>query len=41
MVIMVNKPSDPTTFAEQPAQTQGDEFSYSVATIYDFENAQP
>jgi hypothetical protein len=32
---------EPTAKAEQPAQTQGDEFSYSVATIYDFENAQP
>jgi hypothetical protein len=41
MVIMVSKPSEPTAKAEQPAQTQGDEFSYSVATIYDFENAQP
>ena len=41
MVIMFNKPSDPDTVADQPAQTQVDEFSYTVATIYDNENTQP
>jgi len=41
MVIMFNKPSDSDTVADQPAQTQVDEFSYTVATIYDNENTQP
>ena len=29
MVIMFNKPSDSDTVADQPAQTQADEFSYT------------
>jgi hypothetical protein len=41
MVIVLNNPSAQTTVADQPAQTQTDEFSYTVATIYDFENTQP
>jgi hypothetical protein len=41
MVIVLNNPSEQTTVAEQPAQAQTDEFSYTVATIYDFENTQP
>jgi hypothetical protein len=41
MVIMYNKTSDSDTVADQPAQAQVDEFSYTVATIYDNENAQP
>lgn len=41
MVIVLNNPSAQTTVAEQSAQTQTDEFSYTVATIYDFENTQP
>jgi len=41
VVIMSNKPSDSANIAEQTAQTQTDEFSYTVATIYDTENTQP
>lgn len=41
MVIMFNRPSGSATVSEQPAQAQTDEFSYTVATIYDFENTQP
>jgi len=41
MVVVLNKPSDTATVAEQSAQTQSDEFSYTVATIYDNENTQP
>jgi hypothetical protein len=41
MVIMFNKSSDSTSVADQSAQTQVDEFSYAVATIYDNENNQP
>ena len=41
MVIMFNKSSDSGTIADQSAQTQVDEFSYAVATIYDNENTQP
>ena len=40
-VVMFNKTSDSTTVAEQTAQTQADEFSYTVATIYDTDNSQP
>jgi hypothetical protein len=38
MVVMYNKTSDSTTVAEQTVQTQADEFSYTVATIYDNDN---
>jgi hypothetical protein len=38
MVVMYNKTSDSTTVADQTAQTQADEFSYTVATIYDNDN---
>ena len=41
MVIVINNSSDTTTVAEQSVQTQTDEFSYTVATIYDNENTQP
>ncbi len=41
MVVLLNKPSNTDIVAEQPAQTQVDEFSYTVATIYDTENTQP
>jgi hypothetical protein len=41
MVVVLNKPSDTDTVAEQSAQTQADEFSYTVASIYDNENTQP
>lgn len=40
-VIMFNKSSSRGTVTEQVAQTPADEFSYTVATIYDFENTQP
>ena len=41
MAVIFNKTSLPVTATEQVAQTQADEFSYTVATIYDFENTQP
>jgi hypothetical protein len=41
MVIVVNRSSDTAAVAEQTVQTQSDEFSYTVATIYDNENTQP
>lgn len=41
MVVVVNNPSDTTAVAEQSVQTPADEFSYTVATIYDNENTQP
>ena len=41
MVVILNKKSDATTTAEQTVQTQADEFSYTVATIYDIDNTQP
>ncbi len=41
LVVMSNKSSSSTPAIDQVAQTQGDEFSYTVATIYDFENNQP
>ncbi|MGB4844859.1 MAG: hypothetical protein WBP16_10370 [Ferruginibacter sp.] len=41
MVIVVNNPAGSTMAAEQTTQVPTDEFSYTVATIYDFENAQP
>jgi len=40
-VVLFNKPSDTVAVTEQTAQTQADEFSYTVATIYDNENNQP
>ena len=40
-VIMLNKNADANTTAEQTVQTQADEFSYTVATIYDIDNTQP
>ena len=41
VVIMSNKSTDSVNTSEQTAQTQTDEFSYTVATIYDTENTQP
>lgn len=41
MVFLFNNSSTPETATEQVVQTPADEFSYTVATIYDFENAQP
>lgn len=41
MVIVLNDPSDQGTVSEQTVQAPTDEFSYTVATIYDFENTQP
>jgi hypothetical protein len=41
LVIMSNKTSDSTSYAEQTAQTPGDELSYTTATIYDIDNTQP
>ena len=41
MVFMFNKSADDATVAEQTAQTQADEFSYTVATIYDTDNPKP
>lgn len=41
MVIVLNNPSGQASVAEQPTQGQTDEFSYTVATIYDFDNTQP
>jgi hypothetical protein len=38
MVVMFNKTLDSPTVADQTAQTQADEFSYTVATIYDNDN---
>ena len=40
-VVMFNKTSDNSAVAEQSVQSQTDEFSYTVATIYDNENTQP
>jgi len=40
-VIFSNNSFSQAMVAEQPAQTSTDEFSYTVATIYDFENTQP
>ena len=41
IVIMYNRPSDSINSADLTVQTQTDEFSYTVATIYDNENTQP
>lgn len=40
-VMMFNQPSNSGTVTEQVSQSPADEFSYSVATIYDTENTQP
>lgn len=41
MVVLFNKADAPAKATEQVAQTPADEFSYTVATIYDNENIQP
>lgn len=41
MVLVSNKQSGNVNSTDQVVQNQADEFSYTVATIYDFENAQP
>ena len=41
MVVIFNGQSTPVAATEQTAQSQADEFSYTVATIYDTENTQP
>ena len=41
MVVMFNGSLNSGTVTEQVAQTPADEFSYTVATIYDNENTQP
>lgn len=41
MVFMFNKSADDATVADQTVQTQTDEFSYTVATIYDTDNSKP
>lgn len=41
LVIMLNRPAPAETVTEQVVQAPVDEFSYTVATIYDFENIQP
>lgn len=40
MVIVLNRQPASENATEQVVQTPADEFSYTVATIYDFENAQ-
>lgn len=40
-VLLFNQSSNAGTSAEQAVQSPTDEFSYSVATIYDTENTQP
>ncbi len=41
LVLVLNKTSAQTMPIEQITQTPADEFSYTVATIYDLENTQP
>jgi len=41
VVVFNNRSEASVASAEQAAQTQSDEFSYTVATIYDIENNQP
>jgi len=41
MVVLFNGRSGTATTVEQVAQSPNDEFSYTVATIYDIENPQP
>ena len=38
MVVMYNKTPDSTTVADQTAQAQADEFSFTAVTIYDNDN---
>lgn len=38
MVVMFNKSTDSSSFAEQTTQMQADEFSYTAVTIYDNDN---
>jgi hypothetical protein len=38
MVVIFNKTPDSATIADQTAQTQADEFSYTAVTIYDNDN---
>lgn len=40
MVFVFNSPSATVTATDQVAQSPADEFSYTVSTIYDFDNAQ-
>ncbi len=40
-VLMYNNPSNGLNSTAQSVQITADEFSYSVATIYDIENVQP
>jgi len=40
MVVMLNKPSATDYAVERSSQQQVDEFSYSVATIYEIDNNQ-
>ena len=40
-VVVFNGTTDSTGGTEQVAQSSTDEFSYTVATIYDTENTQP
>jgi uncharacterized membrane protein len=40
-VILSNKASNEVAPADQVVQSSTDEFSYTVATIYDYENTQP
>jgi hypothetical protein len=41
IVIVSNKSLNPAMAVEQVAQNTTDEFSYTVATIYDTDNTQP
>jgi hypothetical protein len=41
MVVLLNGSANSGTVTEQTAQSPADEFSYTVATIYDTENTQP
>ena len=40
IVFVFNSPSATVTATDQVAQSPADEFSYTVSTIYDFDNAQ-
>ena len=41
VLVVMNKTSHSTTIAEQTAQTQADDLSYTASTIYDIDNTQP
>lgn len=41
LVVVFNKQSNTVANAEQVVHNTTDEFPYTVATIYDFENVQP